>query len=515
MFLALFSLSWREGFPGGVPEVGAMRVLAGELPYRDFWTIYAPGQFYLLAGLFAVFGERWLVSPIAASVLLAAAVGVLFAACRRAGAGRAAAIAGGGIVGLAILATSYPSSCGSYPPALLWIAIAWALVAKPGSASHPLLAGCALGAAALFKHDVAGYSAIGIASVQLLRALPMDRGLGHALREPSWTAAGALLVFLPPMAWLAALAGSDLWQDLVVFPLGDFPASRPEVLPLWPAQAFQPGTPLRSAALSVGFSLAFWLPSIAWLPCAWIVRGRAEARAWAAGLFATFLLHQWGAQVQINTHVISWSVLATLALAPTVRHAGVPIRLVVFGLAGLLGTAHAMDPLVRFSVETSGRTAAFPGERGRGSRVYPGDVELFRAAQGWLERAAAPDDRLFVGATRHDALITTPIRRYFLLGRLPAVRYQELHPAVADTAVVQREMIADLERHRPPVILLREMFSDDHLDRWRDNLQTRVPAVGARDLDRYLEQQYETVETIGPDRILLRRDRASELRDAS
>ena len=70
---ALFSLDWRNGLYGGVAEVGAMRVLAGDLPYRDFWTLYAPGQFYLLAGLFAVFGLQWLVSPIAASVLLAGA----------------------------------------------------------------------------------------------------------------------------------------------------------------------------------------------------------------------------------------------------------------------------------------------------------------------------------------------------------------------------------------------------------------------------------------------------------
>ena len=35
---------------------GADRVLHGEIPYRDFWTMYGPAQFYVLAGFFKIFG---------------------------------------------------------------------------------------------------------------------------------------------------------------------------------------------------------------------------------------------------------------------------------------------------------------------------------------------------------------------------------------------------------------------------------------------------------------------------
>ena len=47
--------------PLGKAVAGACRVLAGDVPYRDFWTMYAPGQFYAVAGLFAAFGrELWI-----------------------------------------------------------------------------------------------------------------------------------------------------------------------------------------------------------------------------------------------------------------------------------------------------------------------------------------------------------------------------------------------------------------------------------------------------------------------
>ena len=41
----------------GFIVVGAQRVLDGEIPYRDFWNLYAPGQLYAVAGLFRLFGS--------------------------------------------------------------------------------------------------------------------------------------------------------------------------------------------------------------------------------------------------------------------------------------------------------------------------------------------------------------------------------------------------------------------------------------------------------------------------
>jgi hypothetical protein len=42
----------------GLVVYGAARVMRGEVPYRDFWSMYGPGQFYLIAGLFKIFGTQ-------------------------------------------------------------------------------------------------------------------------------------------------------------------------------------------------------------------------------------------------------------------------------------------------------------------------------------------------------------------------------------------------------------------------------------------------------------------------
>ena len=67
----------------GIIVYGATRVMHGEIPYRDFWTQYSPGQLYALAGLFRLFGvqiavERWWDVVIRALLALAAFTFVLF-----------------------------------------------------------------------------------------------------------------------------------------------------------------------------------------------------------------------------------------------------------------------------------------------------------------------------------------------------------------------------------------------------------------------------------------------------
>src|SRR5688572_8142355 len=73
------------GLPSSAAISGALHWLEGELPYRGFWTLYAPGSSALLAGLFALFGKHLIVAAIAGVVVLAAACGALTALLKRCG----------------------------------------------------------------------------------------------------------------------------------------------------------------------------------------------------------------------------------------------------------------------------------------------------------------------------------------------------------------------------------------------------------------------------------------------
>src|SRR5262245_48132784 len=73
---------WYNSHPGpggeGIPAVGAQRILHGELPYRDFWTMYAPGSFYLLAALFKLFGSHLTVARAGGDLIVSLAAPLVF-----------------------------------------------------------------------------------------------------------------------------------------------------------------------------------------------------------------------------------------------------------------------------------------------------------------------------------------------------------------------------------------------------------------------------------------------------
>lgn len=67
----------------GIVLQGATRVLDGQVPYRDFFSFYTPGSFYLVAGLFRVFGNSLGVARTSIAVVGAACSVVTYALARR------------------------------------------------------------------------------------------------------------------------------------------------------------------------------------------------------------------------------------------------------------------------------------------------------------------------------------------------------------------------------------------------------------------------------------------------
>ncbi|MEE2638411.1 MAG: hypothetical protein VYE68_14415 [Acidobacteriota bacterium] len=84
--MVVLSVGVPWGVPSGKAVAGARVILEGGVPYTDFWTMYAPGQFYAVAALFRVFGSELLVQAVAAVVVGAASAVTFLVWVRRLGA---------------------------------------------------------------------------------------------------------------------------------------------------------------------------------------------------------------------------------------------------------------------------------------------------------------------------------------------------------------------------------------------------------------------------------------------
>ena len=255
------------GIPGGKAFTGALRVVEGELPYRDFWTMYAPGQFLFSAALIQLFGKHVIVQGVVAIAFYSGCGTALFLLLRRLDTPRRCAAT---LALIFIGAFFYPGQdVRSYPIALLVLLVSLlcavrALESRRGAAWFQ--AGLCLGVAAFFKHDVAAYIAFGLAAAILLSPRTNDKGdMLSKPRQLMALASGCALIAIPVVVWLAVATGAAAWEHLIVFPATDFRIVRGEAYPLpWPdvepwrdwfAALDNPGK-IRDVALSVrGFLL--------------------------------------------------------------------------------------------------------------------------------------------------------------------------------------------------------------------------------------------------------------------
>jgi hypothetical protein len=507
-------LYWGEGLKGGVSLVGAERVLAGQVPYRDFWTLYAPGSYYLLAGLFALFGTQLAVGAVAGSLLSAAGVGLahrLFLRLSRPGLALLAAV----VFAAALFSTPFTRYLGTYPPVSCCMLLAWlALVAffRTGRERRLVLAGLAIGTAALFKHDVGAYTGLAaMAGLVTHAALVRDgRGPARVLRLAGATA----LPFVPVAAILLALTGREMIESLIVFPATDFRHARPESFPsLLPVGWAPPGALKRHVAFNAGTWLAFALPFGIWL--AGIAAGLRALRARdaaRAGLLAGFAVgfagHWFAAHTQINTHIVTLTLYALgiallllQGLPERVRRVRILAAAIAVGWAGAL----VLQPSMSLARRLGQERVALAQPKVAGARLSPGSAAQFEELAAFVHERVPPGTPIYSGPHRHDIVIINDVVLYFWLDRPPATRYHELHPGIADTAAAQREIVEELRVQRVPLLVLKDTFPDDVLDDVKRRHSEHLD-IGATELDRFIARHYRESRRFGRYTVWLRRD---------
>lgn len=518
--LALFlppSLMGVVTFDEGFIVTGAMQVLHGKLPYRDFLSLYGPGQYYFIAGLFAVFGERLVVVHVAHAALLAGFAVTVFALARTA-ARRQRAVQ---VIIVLVFAgiTLYVQPNVGYAATsagllLLWATLAFGRWVDDQRWTTLSLASVLVGIAGVFRWDFGlfGLLAFAITIAALVPSRPRD--LWRVVRTGVCAAGPALAIMAAVyVPLLVVLSDPARWyHEILRYSLVEFPKWRnvEYLRPLYWALT----TSLRTGDGALFSTSALRLAYVA-LPASLILatlavvgvrllRGRralpdrASAQSLLLCLVALFLLHQ----MRVRPHL--WQgfpgVVASLPLLAYVIDV-IPARLrsswglrtagVVGGLilGGLLGHAaftngsHAID----------GRAIALDTPRATGVRVDP-EFAYYADLVNHVRSRTREGEAIYSGAQDHSRLYINDCMLYFLTGRPPADRFLELEPGISNTRAGQREIIASLRDKSVRVVVLYAI----------DSNEPNLTAVsnGVHDLDTFLAEHYRPSMTFGPYTVL-------------
>lgn len=521
---------------GGCDEWHILQIGAnlrdGQILYRDTNHISGPGAFYLVAGLFAVFGEHFAVGRIAMLALFAGLVVAIYVLSRRLTGPLAATLASLWVIAFRLW--TFPHFQMFHYATLGLVLVTFAVVVlhadRRPSALTAGLAGLLAGTAFITKQDSGALGILAcLAALLFGRAVRYRAGgrretFGPALAFVAF-AATPFLVSLVYFAWHGTL-GAYLWQTvydpLVLHPLflsgggpkeGDY-IDMPPLLPLFGQDAvmrsflfsWMPGllwdlhwrdilesavyreTNLVDLSLKIFFRLPYLLLAI---EAASVLRGWLRLRSrperarllaaqgaqlfWAGAMFAAFSKpRDW---IHLAILLVPFAPLVARQLAAVVASLrGVPRRIAVGALATAGVLFAAVSAYLAFEASAT-YTAPVDGVRGT-VWVRPEDAESFDSLIDAL--AATPEDRPVL------VVPCLPITT-FLSGRPPLARFIWLWPrdAYADR---DQQIIRRLEE-RPDASIVYVLMHTPFAPR---------PQVTVPELFDYLADHYEIAQVFGP-----------------
>jgi hypothetical protein len=452
----------------GLMLQAAARVADGQLPWRDFWWNYGPGQPLLLGGLQELFGASlltWRIVRVALDALVALLVYLL--ARREAPLPLALAAWAGTAGAMAFPALPNPT------PAALALSLG-ALLAAPRSA---IVAGGLAGAASFFRLDM-GLAAGAAAVLGATGEAPPGSRRAAAVRAGT-SAALSASVLLGPFA-LAGGVGRFLDQTLGF-------AIDEQALQRLPLPGDYPGGFDLNKVFEFYFPYVLLAGGALWLVS--LAARRASLRHWAPVPLALGGLLYLLARPD-EFHLIPLAAVLPLGLAVEAARSTRPLALAALVCVGLV-VLHGLD---RKGVQVVNppplsELQLAPAD---GVKADPGEARALERAAAWVRERVPSGEPIFVANPRHDLVKVGNPLLYVLFGRSNPTRYDVMQPGVVTSEPVQREMVRDLRRARPGVVVV-----------WRDPVATqREPngagrSSGVRILDGFLGRSYRPAERFG------------------
>lgn len=240
VFGILFNRETALSYSIGYNLYGAERILNGEVPYRDFHTLYPPATVYLNAAIFKLFGVRLYTALFGVFVFKALTTAAIYLSGRQV-MPRLWAIVGA-VYSVVWLRPNGPFKAVPmhYGALLLAVALYWILrFQRTGRIYCVVAAGLSLGALALFKHNIGAYAVLGFAAWLLLdrrRAMTpacsedskasADRAGSARLKELGAMFLGFAAPILPVLAYLRAKGALGAMVRTLLFGPGEFLLSR-------------------------------------------------------------------------------------------------------------------------------------------------------------------------------------------------------------------------------------------------------------------------------------------------
>lgn len=500
----------------GIIAYGALRILDGNIPYGDFWTLYAPGGFYLLAFIFKIFGISLKVTRLFAITILSLTVCSIYLLIKKLCSRIFGILAF--LVSLFWLKSYMVYNRPGQLAILFFIICSFPLYSFLASNRNKwlVITGILSGVISLFRQDFGVYIFTSIFLVILLKQLnyygekKKKEKIHLILRNALSLFFGSITVILPTLIYLVVnSAFKEFINDTVVFPITIYPKVRDLPFPELKADNLIFYLPLLVFLLtSIRLLFYNWHVKIKqvipWLTLFFLFSGLGlfnytNIRAGMSHLLPTmipaiilFVLLFHNLLNNLTGKVIYFYKGLTRSAVPLI------CLIPIFYLIKPSFLAYSKRPMPISKMERKDGLLNI----NRASGFYD-DSELAQSQAlsiQYIQDKTNENEKIFVGNSRHDRLVNSDVMFYFFSERYSATKYYELHPGLTNTQKIQKEIISDLIKANVRYIVL---WSGSKLKVDEPNESSK--SSGVTDLDNFIQKNYKIEETFGSYVILRRR----------
>ena len=501
-FLATCNLDLNRYDEGGI-AMGALRVLNGELPYRDFWTIYPPGQYYIVAFLYWLFGPGLLIGRIYMVLMHTVTTWAGYRIAYALAGNRAAMLSWGLLT--VLLGPSdlylYPST----PAVAVALLCCWFLYQYFESSKFRYLvySAIAAGIVCILRIDFGVYLAVAATGGLF------DRWRNKAIKP--WIlfvgVSGALVA--PVFVWLLSVVGaSTFYETFVEFPTKVYGQYRhlpyPFLFPTADEFAAYFSSGILSGTIIAGLimvpRLLFYAPLLTIAALATVVatvelkEREADERADRC-LLVMLLFFLVGltntARVRVDYEHVEAPMCVVVTVFPSLTSRwrrykiASPAMILLVASVFFYGLPEKMRQLWTWTSETT-TWSVLP--RSKGIRIGSDESKAIEQAVQSFADIAPETEAIFIGNSQHRTIQLNDVVAYFLLARPPATKYHDMHPGVATRGDIQHEIVSEIKKRRVRHILL---WGGGH-----SSEPNRSSVEGSSVLDKYIHTNFSKVKDL-------------------
>ncbi len=461
----------------GISILGSLQILDGKLPYQDFWTIYAPAQFYIGAGFFDIFGDHLFYFRLLSILIDFAVCIVIYLLASKIYGKKNAFIP---FLISAVWFSAMPMFGRAVTVGILAVLLSNLFLFfffEKNDKKYLFLAGLMIGISALFRHEMAGYIYGAEFWAVFFSGMPNKTETSEPLKyriikgflNGVIFTLGVMFIFVPfAMYFLNVVDINILYENLIKFPLSEFREYRSLPLPT-PLNFFDRNTGLMSRIMMLWEGIIYYLPLLSFGLTAYFLYWRVRKKKLALNgeiFWKEMLLFNIGLnfynQALVRSdleHLIpAFLIFSILFLSliliipyPKIRKILiVTIALFVMLLPLTRKIQHTKQILTNQHISMNAPKANFTFAE----KEY---VDNYNQLISFIKTNTSQDEYIYSGNTKHDKFISNDLMLYFLSDRKIPTKYYELHPGLTTTEKIQSQIMNDLiEKNVNYLVLLNQ-----------------------------------------------------------